>query len=107
MAIAVLIGVMIAIVVGVSLIPTIQTSVSTITDATTTAIVSGTTTTTQTPLVPQSTGSLLLKYLLPLAIILVTIFMVFRYWKNPILLICYFIGLMLMLILALNFMNIL
>jgi hypothetical protein len=77
---------------------------TTTTSTTTTTI---TTSTSQAPLIPQSTGSLIVKYLLPLAIILVTIFMVFRYWKNPIMLICYFIGLMLMLILALNFTNLL
>jgi hypothetical protein len=80
---------------------------TTTTTTPTTSTTTGTTTTTQTPLITPSTGSLLVKYLLPLAIILVTIFMIFRYWKNPILLICYFIGLMLMLILALNFTNLL
>jgi hypothetical protein len=80
---------------------------TTTTTTTTSTTTTSTTTTTGIPLIPQSTGSLLVKYLLPLAIILVTIFMVFRYWKNPILLICYFVGLMLMLILALYFTNLL
>jgi hypothetical protein len=80
---------------------------TTTTTTSTTSTTSTSTTTTQTPLITPSTGSLIVKYLLPLAIILVTIFMVFRYWKNPIMLICYFIGLMLMLILALNFTNLL
>jgi hypothetical protein len=63
------------------------------------------TTTEQTPIVPTSLGSMLVKGLLPIAIVVVGILLGFKFWKNPVELTIIFIGVALMLILAIYFVN--